>query len=168
MGRGPDELDMNDFDLEELRELYQEIILDHSRRPQNAGTLEHPTHRADGLNPLCGDGLTLTLEVIDGTIANARHVSHGCAISTASASLMTSAVIGQSVDDAETLFEAFRALVTEGTEPPPELDLGPLEVLAGVAEFPMRVKCATLPWHTLYHALQQDGVTATTEEGSET
>lgn len=145
-----------------LRDLYQEVIVDHGRRPRNFGPLPEASHQAEGFNPLCGDRLTLRLQVVDGVIAEARFEGVGCAISTASASLMTEALHGRRVDEAETLFAAFHAMLTGAGQAPPA-GLGKLEVLAGVREFPSRIKCATLAWHTLQAALHAAGGPVKTE-----
>ena len=140
----------------ELRELYQELIFDHYKRPRNCHALVGANHRAEGHNPLCGDRITVYLKVEDGIIRDVAFEGDGCAIATASASLMTEALKGKPVDEVAHLFEEFRGMVTEAdTAPHPEL--GKLEVLAGVREFPARVKCATLAWHTLNAALKQQG-----------
>jgi nitrogen fixation NifU-like protein len=140
--------------MDDLRGLYQEVILDHNRRPRNFGAIDAPTHHADGHNPLCGDKLSLTLTVQNGTIANAMFRGSGCAISKASASLMTDAIKGRTVAEAETLFEAFHKMVTTPMdEEPDESAVGKLAVFSGVREFPARVKCASLAWHTLKAAL---------------
>lgn len=144
----------------DLRELYQEVIFDHNRNPRNFHALETPSHQADGHNPLCGDQLTVFLEIEDDIIRDVSFVGHGCAISTASASLMTEAVKGKSVAEVEALFHDFHALLTDAA---PERDFGKLAVLAGVREFPVRVKCATLAWHTLHNALTGAQLTARTE-----
>jgi nitrogen fixation NifU-like protein len=145
-----------------LRELYQEVILDHNRRPRNFGALEQPTHHADGHNPLCGDKLSLTLIVKGGLVENAMFQGSGCAISKASASLMTDAIKGKSVAEVETLFEAFHAMVTTPmSEEPDESAVGKLAVFSGVREFPARVKCASLAWHTLKAALAGKEATST-------
>lgn len=149
----------------ELRDLYQEVILDHNKKPRNFGNLEEPTHEADGNNPLCGDQLHVSL-ILDGDrVHDVRFDGSGCAISTASASLMTEAVKGRSVDEAERLFEGFHHLLTGD---PSALEaasdeLGKLAVFQGVREFPVRVKCATLAWHTLKAALEGKESPATTE-----
>ncbi|MCL4184741.1 MAG: SUF system NifU family Fe-S cluster assembly protein [Burkholderiaceae bacterium] len=135
----------------DLRELYQEVIFDHNRSPRNFHKMDHADHVAEGHNPLCGDQLTLYVRLDGGVIADASFVGHGCAISTASASLMTEAVKGQTVEAVEALFRDFHALLTG--VPPEGRDFGKLEVLAGVREFPVRVKCATLAWHTLHNAI---------------
>lgn len=147
----------------DLRDLYQEVIIDHGRRPRNFGPLPRANRHADGFNPLCGDRLTVHLEVADGVIADARFEGVGCAISTASASLMTEALKGKTAAQADALFAGFHALVT-GVALPAAAQLGKLEVLAGVRNFPARVKCATLPWHTLEAALHNERQPVSTEE----
>jgi len=144
----------------DLRELYQEVIFDHNRRPRNFHCIEEATHQADGHNPLCGDQLTVYARVADGVVEDVSFLGHGCAISTASASLMTEAVKGQPVEEVERLFQDMHAMLTESH---PDRDLGKLEVLSGVREFPARVKCATLAWHTLHNAITQARETAKTE-----
>jgi nitrogen fixation protein NifU and related proteins len=139
----------------DLRELYQEVILDHNRRPRNFGALPAANHRAEGHNPLCGDQVTLFVDVADGTIRDLAFEGSGCAISTASASLMTEALKGRTVDEARALFRDFQELVTVGHAAGSTADLGKLEVFGGVRQYPMRVKCATLPWHTLKDALDR-------------
>ena len=147
-----------------LRELYQEVIFDHNRRPRNFHDMPGADHHADGHNPLCGDQLTVYLRIDDEVIQEASFVGHGCAISTASASLMTEAVKGKPVAEVEALFRDVHALLTEGREAAdPARDFGKLEVLSGVKEFPARVKCATLAWHTLHNALVGEHETAHTE-----
>ena len=148
--------------MSELRDLYQEVILDHNRRPRNFGAIASPTHRADGHNPLCGDKLSLTITVADGVITNAMFQGSGCAISKASASLMTDAIKGKPVAEAEALFEAFHKMVTTPMdEEPDESAVGKLAVFSGVREFPARVKCASLAWHTLKAALSGAEVIST-------
>jgi len=149
--------------MSDLRDLYQEVIIDHSRRPRNFGPLAQHNHHAEGFNPLCGDRLTLYLKVADGIIEAASFEGSGCAISTASASLMTEALAGKSVAQAEALFAAFHAQVTGEAATPDAVPLGKLEVLAGVQEFPARIKCATLAWHTLHAALQDRAEPVSTE-----
>ena len=146
----------------ELRDLYQEVIVDHGRRPRNFGPLAHANHRAEGFNPLCGDRLTLYLQVAGGVIEAASFEGAGCAISTASASLMTEALKGKTPEQAETLIVGFHALVTGEGEVP--ASLGKLAVLGGVREFPARVKCATLAWHTLHAALHDRSGSVSTEQ----
>ena len=148
----------------ELRELYQEVILDHSKKPRNFRALPDASH-AEGFNPLCGDRATVFVEVQDGKVKDASFVGSGCSISTASASMMTEAVKGKTAAEAEALFERFHALVTA---PPSEAgkaapELGKLVVFAGVCEFPVRVKCASLPWHTMMAALTGADKTVSTE-----
>ena len=140
--------------MSDLRDLYQEVILDHNRRPRNFGAPAEANRQAEGYNPLCGDKVTVFLEVEGDRIAAAGFQGAGCAISTASASLMTEALKGRSVEEARGLFQTFHDLVTTGKgEGSPEL--GKLAVFTGVREYPMRVKCATLAWHTLLAALDQ-------------
>lgn len=146
--------------MSELRSLYQEIVLDHNRQPRNFGALAAPTHRASGHNPLCGDRVEVFLRVVDGRIAEIAFEGDGCAISTASASIMTESLAGKTLAEATALFEGFRALLTGQSAA--DIELGQLEVLAGVRTYPARVKCATLPWHALQAALR-DGAATTTE-----
>ena len=148
----------------DLTDLYQEVVLEHSKRPRNYRVVEGHNREAAGHNPLCGDQLTVYLQVEDGIVREASFVGHGCAISTASASLMTEAVKGKPIEDVEALFRDVHALLTEGREATdPTRDFGKLEVLAGVKDFPARVKCATLAWHTLHNALAGEHETAHTE-----
>ena len=138
--------------MSDLRDLYQEVILDHYRKPRNFRRLADADRQAEGFNPLCGDRLTLYVKLKDDVIADASFEGSGCAISTASASLMTESIKGKTTREAEGLFAGFRDAVT-GRVTTPGVDLGKLEVLAGVREFPVRVKCAILAWHTLHAAL---------------
>ena len=138
--------------MNDLRDLYQDVILDHYRRPRHRGALVDANRRAQGFNPLCGDQLTLYVRVKDGVIEEVSFEGSGCAISTASASLLTESIKGKTEGEAEALFDRFRELVTQD-DVTPHPGLGKLEVLAGVREFPVRVKCATLAWHTLRAAL---------------
>lgn len=149
----------------DLTDLYQEIILDHNRKPRNFGPLPGANRTAKGDNPLCGDQLQVQLQVREGRIVGVAFEGHGCAISTASASLMTEAVKGRTVDEAEELFHKVRELLT-GDGAPDEA-LGKLQALTGVREYPMRVKCATLSWHTLHTALAEPGATVSTENGTD-
>ena len=151
--------------MSDLSDLYQEVILDHNKRPRNYGALPGANRRARGHNPLCGDQLIVFLQVEDNAIRDVRFEGSGCAISKASASLMTDAVKGQPLEAALSLFERFHAMVT--TPPGQEVDrdaLGKLGVLAGVREFPIRVKCASLAWHTLKAALENVAAPVRTEE----
>jgi nitrogen fixation NifU-like protein len=149
--------------MSELRDLYQEVILDHSKRPRNFRCLDAATHEAKGHNPLCGDRLTLWLDVKDGAIADIGFQGDGCAISKASASLMTEAVKGAPIAQARHLFDEFHDLLTGPADAEPAKDLDKLAVFTGVREFPVRVKCATLPWHTLVAALDHAAQPAKTE-----
>lgn len=144
-----------------LRDLYQEVILDHYRRPRNFKTLDDPSHHAKGHNPLCGDRVNVFLKIDGDVVQEISFQGAGCAISTASASLMTEAVLGKSLDEVRHLFEGFRHMVTSQDENGDLGDLGKLEALAGVRELPVRIKCATLSWHTLQAALEQQESTST-------
>lgn len=144
----------------DLQQLYQETIVDHGRRPHNLGPLPDETHHAEGFNPLCGDRLVLHLRIVDDRIEAARFEGSGCAISMASASLMTDALRGLSSDQAGRMSTDFQAMLTAGTPAP---DLGKLEVLAGVRNYPTRIKCATLAWHALRAALANAPQTVHTE-----
>ena len=146
----------------DLRDLYQEVILDHYRKPRNFRSLADAHRKAEGFNPLCGDRLTLYVKLKDGVIADATFEGSGCAISTASASLLTESIKGKTEHEAEMLFQSFRDVVT-GSGETPNTDLGKLDVLAGVREFPVRVKCATLAWHTLRAALASQKEPVSTE-----
>ena len=150
----------------QLRELYQEVILDHSRKPRNFGPLEGATAQADGHNPLCGDRATVFIHVEGDTVTDVTFQGAGCSISTASASMMTEAIKGKSRAEVEALFSRFHALVTRdgaAGDAEPDPALGKLAVFSGVWEFPVRVKCASLPWHTLKAALDGDGHPVSTE-----
>ena len=144
----------------ELRELYQEVILDHSKRPRNFRALPEASHQAEGFNPLCGDKATIYLRVEGDVVKDVTFKGAGCSISTASASMMTEALAGKSRAEAEALFQRFHELLTSypskaADNAAPEL--GTLAVFSGVCEFPVRVKCASLPWHTFRAALRGDG-----------
>lgn len=139
--------------MSDLRELYQEVILDHGRHPRNFGRLAHSTHQQEGFNPLCGDKLTLFIEANDETIRDIKFEGCGCAISMASASLMTEALQGKSISEAKQLFDDFHELLTGDIDSDRRANLGKLTILDGVSEYPMRVKCATLAWHTAKAAL---------------
>lgn len=149
----------------ELRDLYQEVILDHNKRPRNFGSLPDATKEADGYNPLCGDKVHVYLKLDDGRVEDVRFEGEGCAISTASASLMTDAIKGKTLGEIATLFESFHELLTGdpsvvATAGP---ELGKLAVMEGVRAYPMRVKCATLVWHTLQAALEEREAPVSTE-----
>jgi len=142
--------------MSDLRDLYQETILDHNRSPRNYRSLADANHQADGYNPLCGDRLTLFLKIEDGIVRDASFEGSGCAISKASASMLTESVKGRTVAEVRALFERFHRMVTSSTETPDDfVDLGKLAALGGVREFPVRVKCASLAWHTLRAALEE-------------
>jgi nitrogen fixation NifU-like protein len=150
--------------MDELRELYQEIILDHNKNPRNFREIENADYVKEGLNPLCGDHYKLYLLFEEDKIKDISFKGAGCAISKASASLMSSILIGKTKKEAEHLFQLFHKVVTGEIEAAEHLDaLGKLAAFAGVAEFPMRVKCATLAWHTMHSALIQEDGTASTE-----
>jgi nitrogen fixation NifU-like protein len=145
-----------------LRELYQEVILDHNRSPRNFRAMEDATRSVEGYNPLCGDHFTVYVKVQDGRIGDVSFTGAGCAISKASASVMTSLMKGKTVAEAEALYRSFHRMVkgegSDGDAP------GKLAAFAGVSEFPARVKCASLAWHTLHAALQEDAGAAVTTE----
>ncbi|CAN5243933.1 SUF system NifU family Fe-S cluster assembly protein [soil metagenome] len=148
--------------MSDISDLYQEVIIDHSRSPRNCYCLENANHHAEGFNPLCGDKLTLYVRVSNDIIEEASFIGSGCAISTASASLMTEALKGKTQAEAETLFQAFHQLLTSKIAA--DVDkLGKLIILQGVREFPSRVKCATLAWHTLHAALLDENKIISTE-----
>jgi nitrogen fixation protein NifU and related proteins len=151
--------------MSEYSDLYQELILDHQKNPRNFGELAGANHHAEGFNPLCGDKVSLDLKVSgEGLIEDVRFKGSGCAISKASASMMTLALKGKKIDEAKNLFKQFHDLVT-GQEGAPGTDLGKLRVFAGVREYPARVKCASLAWHTLQAALSHETNTVTTDDG---
>jgi nitrogen fixation protein NifU and related proteins len=144
----------------ELRELYQEVILDHSKRPRNFRALPEASHQAEGFNPLCGDKATVYLLVENDVVKSVTFKGAGCSISTASASMMTEALAGKSRTEAEALFQRFHELLTSDPSKAAQNaapELGKLAVFSGVCEFPVRVKCASLPWHTFRAALQGSG-----------
>jgi len=148
----------------ELQDLYQELILDHYKRPHNQRHLDDADHQAEGYNPLCGDQVSVYLKLDGNRIKEVAFQGAGCAISTASASMMTDALKGKTVEEVRELFDKFHALVTGRLENPEAgPDLGKLEVFAGVSQYPVRVKCATLAWHTLEAALEQRGGVVSTE-----
>ncbi|WNB77617.1 Fe-S cluster assembly sulfur transfer protein SufU [Methylomonas koyamae] len=149
---------------DELRDLYQEVIFDHNRNPRNFRIMADANRRVDGFNPLCGDKLTLFLKIgADHVIQDASFQGSGCAISTASVSLMTEIIKGMSEDEAEALFRQFHEMTTGKTEDVNLEAIGKLAVLAGVREYPARVKCATLAWHTLDAALKNQQEAVSTE-----
>ena len=148
----------------DLHELYQEVVMDHNRRPRNFRKLEDASRSMEGYNPLCGDRYIVYLKLEDGRIADIGFQGSGCAISRASTSMMTETVKGKSKEAAEKVFDAFRRMLTR--EPGSDFDpdeVGDLEVLSGVSEFPVRIKCATLPWHTLHAALEGGEDSVSTE-----
>ena len=147
--------------MSDLTDLYQEILLEHNSKPRNFRKLEEANQTADGYNPLCGDQITLYLKVVDGVIDDVGFQGSGCAISRASASMMTQSIKGQSLERAEEIFDAFHHMITE---PGGELDLdtlGDLETLSGINECPTRIKCAILAWHTMKAALSGDSEVTT-------
>jgi nitrogen fixation NifU-like protein len=149
--------------MSELSDLYQEVILDHNKNPRNFREIADADQTADGKNPLCGDALRVYVKMDDGRISDVAFKGSGCAISKASASMMTQAVKGKTLDEAESLFEEFHRMVTGDLDiESDENELGKLKIFAGVLEFPARVKCASLSWHTLNAALRGDE-TVTTE-----
>jgi nitrogen fixation NifU-like protein len=144
-----------------LGDLYQEVILDHGRKPRNFGRVENPSATADGFNPLCGDRLTVQVTFDNDRVTDVHFVGAGCAISMASASLMTESLKGKTKEEAERIFQSFHDLLT--TEKTNSPDLGKLAVFSGVREYPARVKCATLAWHTVRAALKNTGEKVSTE-----
>lgn len=147
----------------DLRDLYQEVIVDHSKRPRNFRKLDAGARSAEGYNPLCGDKVTVYVDVQDGVVRDIAFQGSGCAISTASASVMTEVLKGKSQAEAEQLFKRFHALVTKGPQAAAGPAFGKLAVFAGVSEFPSRVKCAVLAWHTLQAALKGETTPVSTE-----
>ncbi|MDP6229566.1 MAG: SUF system NifU family Fe-S cluster assembly protein [Candidatus Marinimicrobia bacterium] len=146
--------------MDDLKDLYQQMILDHNQNPQNFREMENATSKAEGHNPLCGDEITLFLHVENEKITDVSFLGSGCAISKASASIMTTLLIGKSVEMAESLFDKFHTMITTGEI---SEDMGKLAVLAGVHKFPSRVKCAVLSWHTMNNALHGNTNLTTTE-----
>jgi len=147
--------------MSELNDLYQELIIDHSKRPRNFQRLREPKQTAQGYNPLCGDKITLDVKLENGHIGEIGFQGSGCAISTASASLMTESVKGKTLQEADILFEKFHSLIT--SDKADSSGMGKLAVFSGVREFPARAKCATLAWHTLRAALQERDAPVSTE-----
>lgn len=149
--------------MSDLRELYQQVILDHNKNPRNFREMPDATKRVEGYNPLCGDHYTIFVKTEGDTIAEVSFTGNGCAISKASASVMSSTVKGRTKEEAERLFETFHRLVTGETSGISATDLGRLAAFSGVSEFPARVKCATLAWHTLRSAMAGGDEKVTTE-----
>jgi nitrogen fixation NifU-like protein len=149
--------------MDELRELYQQVILDHNKNPKNFGKLEPANRTAEGYNPLCGDRLALYLQVEDDIIKDISFEGAGCAISKASTSVMTTVLKGKSTAEAELLFKEFQKLITNDPEAAAPEEMGKLAVFAGVREFPLRVKCAGLAWHTMVAALKNERKAVSTE-----
>ncbi len=151
--------------MSDIRGLYQEVILDHSKKPRNYRVLEGANYHAEGYNPLCGDRVTVYVKLENDRISDLSFQGSGCAISTSSASLLTETLKGKTLDEANALFEKFHALVTGETNgnQAEDASLGKLAVFSGVAEFPVRVKCATLAWHTLRSALKGEEKAVSTE-----
>ena len=147
----------------DVKDLYQEVIVDHNRNPRNFGKLEPAGKKLEGFNPLCGDRLTLYMNTDEQCISEVCFDGHGCAISIASASLMTECVKGKSLEEAETIFNDFHELLTDSSQPIDLDRMGKLAVLAGVRDYPSRVKCATLCWHTLKALLAGDNAPVSTE-----
>jgi nitrogen fixation NifU-like protein len=146
-----------------LASLYQDVILDHNRSPQNYRAMENANRRVEGNNPLCGDRLTVWLRMEDGVIADATFQGLGCAISMASASLMTSAVKGKTRSEAEAIFDRFHRMITGSGSQGDAASLGKLAVFSGVSEFPIKVKCASLSWHAMKAALDEPDAVVSTE-----
>jgi nitrogen fixation NifU-like protein len=146
----------------DLADLYRDVIVDHNRHPRNFGRLPQPSHTAEGNNPLCGDQLTVTVLMDGDVVRDVRFDGHGCAISTASASLMTESIKGRTRAEVDALFSRVHEMLTR-SEAPPDTGLGKLAALAGVREFPSRVKCASLCWHTLNAALGHEHAPVSTE-----
>ena len=147
----------------DLRDLYQEVILDHNRSPRNFGPLEDADLQAEGYNPICGDRLTIAVKVDEGVVIDVRFQGSGCAISQASASLMTEGIKGKTLAETRALFDRFHRLVTDQTAPADDPALGKLTVFAGVRDYPARVKCAILAWHTLRAAVDGSHEAVSTE-----
>jgi nitrogen fixation protein NifU and related proteins len=147
-----------------LSDLYQDAILDHHKNPRNFRKLERSNRQADGLNPLCGDKLSVYIQIENGIFSDIGFIGSGCAISTASASMMTESLKGKTEVEAQSLFERFHRMLTDHSNPQPDsANLGQLAVFSGVREYPVRVKCATLAWHTMRAALEGEKATVATE-----
>jgi len=150
--------------MDEIKELYQQIILDHNKNPKNYGKLESYNHTSEGYNPLCGDRLNIYLQIEDDMIKDIHFVGSGCAISKASASVMTTVLKGKTIAEARGIFKNFQALITSNSDVQPDFDkYGKLAVFAGVREFPTRIKCASLGWHTVLAAIENEDEVVTTE-----
>lgn len=148
----------------DAQDLYQEIVMDHNRRPRNFGSIADSTSSSEGFNPLCGDQVTVFLKVSDEIVEDVSFEGVGCAISKSSASMMTEGVKGKSVEEALIVFQAFRRMLTTTSDQVEDSEiLGDLEILKGVSQYPTRIKCATLSWHTLQAALQGSGSNVSTE-----
>ena len=150
--------------MNDLQDLYQDIIMDHNRRPRNFGPVDQPTHKKEGYNPLCGDQIEIELKILDGIVVDVGFTGVGCAISKSSASMMTEEIKGKELEVVESMFEQFRRMITVKDQMDLDADLlGDLEILQGVSRYPARIKCATLAWHTLHSAIEGDENTVTTE-----
>ena len=149
--------------MSELRELYQELVLDHNSKPRNFRELDSPTTSMEGYNPLCGDRVTIYLKLSNDQIEDVSFQGQGCAISRASSSMMTQVLKNKTIEEAEQIFHSFHEMVTGKTDPEDTQDLGDLFVLSGVSEFPSRVKCATLSWHSVISALRGQQAPVSTE-----
>jgi nitrogen fixation NifU-like protein len=150
--------------MNDLQDLYQDIIMDHNRRPRNFGPVDQPTHKKEGYNPLCGDQIEIELKILDGIVVDVGFTGVGCAISKSSASMMTEEIKGKKLEVVESMFEQFRRMITVNDQMDLDADLlGDLEILQGVSRYPARIKCATLAWHTLHSAIEGDENTVTTE-----
>lgn len=149
--------------MDEFRELYQQLILDHNKRPRNFGPLADADRRANGVNPLCGDKVTVYVRLDGGRVADVHFDGSGCAISTASASVMTESLKGRTLEEVEALFERFHSLVAGELDPSGSENLGKLAAFSGVRDYPSRVKCATLAWHAMRAALRKAEEPVTTE-----
>lgn len=154
-------MEIKNSDMSELSELYQQVILDHNKKPRNFRKLETANHTAEGYNPLCGDQLTVYLDLEDDAVKDISFEGSGCAISKAAASMMTQAVKGKTKEAVEKLFDEFHEMVTGDLDEETPNHLGHLRIFAGVREFPVRVKCATLSWHTMHAALNNQGIVST-------
>ncbi len=146
-----------------LSDLYQEILLEHNSKPRNFRKVDDASNTAEGYNPLCGDQITLYLKIVDDVVEDVGFQGVGCAISRASASMMTQSIKGKSLNEATVIFDAFHSMITHPGEEPDFDTLGDLETLAGVNEYPTRIKCAILAWHTMHSALREGSGSVTTE-----